>query len=73
MQSASMAVMKLVEDISTAMDNREHTIGIFIDLKKAFDTIDHNILLHKLERYGFRGIAHTWLKIIWTTDTNICN
>lgn len=60
--STSVAVMKLVEDISTAMDNREDTIGIFIDLKKTFDTIDNNILLHKLERYGFRGIANTWLK-----------
>jgi hypothetical protein len=60
--STSMAVMELVEGISTAIDNREYTVGVFIDLKKAFDTIDHGILLEKMERYGVRGIAHNWLK-----------
>lgn len=52
-----MAVMELVERISTAIDNKEYTVGVFIDLKKAFDTIDHSILINKLERYGIRGMA----------------
>ncbi len=57
-----MAVMELVEGISTAIDNKEYTVGVFIDLKKAFDTIDHSILMNKLERYGIRGLAYTWVK-----------
>lgn len=51
-----------MKDISTAIDKKEYAVGIFIDLKKAFDTTDHNILFHKLERYDFGGIAQNWLK-----------
>ena len=34
--------------------------GVFVDLQKAFDTVDHNILFHKLSRYGIRDIANCW-------------
>ena len=54
--------MELVEGISTAIDDKEYTVGVFIDLKKAFDTIDHSILMNKLEKYGIRGLAFTWMK-----------
>ncbi|KAF7664264.1 hypothetical protein LDENG_00182270 [Lucifuga dentata] len=59
--STAMALMELVEEISTAVDKKEYMIGIFVDLKKAFDTIDHELLLKKLGRYGIRGVAHSWL------------
>ena len=38
----------------------ESSCGVFIDLQKAFDTVDHNILLRKLELYGIRGICNKW-------------
>ena len=42
------------------MDKGLFSCGIFIDLKKAFDTVDHQILLRKLNFYGFRGLINDW-------------
>uniref|UniRef100_A0A672HNL4 Reverse transcriptase domain-containing protein n=1 Tax=Salarias fasciatus TaxID=181472 RepID=A0A672HNL4_SALFA len=60
-QSTSMALMELVEELTSSIDNKKYAVEIFIDLKKAFDTIDHGILLHKLERMGIRGVGYNWL------------
>ena len=60
--STSLAVMELTEEITNATDNQKYAIGVFIDLKKAFDTVDHRILIKKLEHYGVRGAASDWLK-----------
>ena len=51
-----------MEKVTSAMDKSQTTIGVSIDLKKAFDTVDHNILLNKLQCYGVRGLALEWIK-----------
>ena len=56
------AALEVIESISTAIDERQYCSGIFIDLEKAFDTVNHDILINKLAFYGIRGISHKWLK-----------
>ena len=56
--STLMAILKVYDFVTKAIDNREFCAGIFIDLSKAFDTLDHSILAKKLEFYGFRGIVN---------------
>ena len=59
-----MAIMQVVDKINDAVEKKknETTIGVYSDLSKAFDTIDLDILLHKLDYYGFRGIVLDWFR-----------
>ena len=50
------ATILLVENITRAFEEKQATIGIFLGLPKAFDTIDHKILMSKLQNYGVRGL-----------------
>ena len=58
--STSHALVSITEKIRKALDTGHFASGIFIDLQKAFDTVDHNILVSKLEYYGVRGTAKNW-------------
>lgn len=58
--STQHAILNIVNKIQSNMDQRELSYGIFIDLEKAFDTVDHTILLGKLRHYGIRGIVNEW-------------
>ena len=60
--STSSAISSFLKDLLTCIEAGEHTLGLFEDLKKAFEIVCHTILLDKLERYGIRGIFLAWLK-----------
>ena len=60
--STQHALIDMVNNIQNNMEEKLFSCGIFLDLKKAFDTVDHYILLHKLDHYGVRGIVNNWFK-----------
>ena len=61
--STSYALLiHLVNNIASAIDQHKTTAGVFPDLSKAFDTLDHQILFAKWEHYGIRDVALKWFK-----------
>ena len=58
--STDMAVIDLVHEITKGFENNCISLGVFLDLSKAFDTINHNILLQKLNYYGIRCTTLNW-------------
>ena len=61
-KSTLHSLIEIVEQIRQSMDNGNYGCGIFLDLKKAFDTVNHDILLQKLEHYGIRGSSLNWFR-----------
>lgn len=57
-----MALTRLVDNITKATDNKEIILGVFVDLSKAFDTVNHAILLQKLSLYGLCSSNLSWFK-----------
>ena len=60
--STTFVLLEITEKIKETIDNKKYRCGIFIDLCKAFDTVNHDILLRKLEHYGIRGKVLFWFK-----------
>ena len=71
--STFMALLILLEKIINALDNSEFAVCILIDFRKAFDTVDHNILLDKLYHYGIRGNALRWFNCYLTNRYQYVN
>ena len=61
-KSTHMALIVLLDKISEALDWGECVIGVFLDFSKAFDTVDHSILLKKMHKYGIQGLALRWFE-----------
>ena len=62
LHSTSIALMILVDKITKALHSGDYVLGVFIDFSKAFDTVNHEILLRKLHHYGIRGTALNWFE-----------
>ena len=58
--SCNPAHIEITETIRQALDNKMSACGVFVDFQKAFDTVNHNILIGKLSHYGIRGTANKW-------------
>ena len=69
-RSTALALIDLINNISSAIDRNETTLGIFLDLSKAFDTINHEILCQKLQHYGIQDTALAWIKRILRIGLN---
>ena len=69
--STEMAGLELTDRILNDIDKRDTSLAIFMDLSKAFDTLDHQILLHKLKYYGLNDISLKWFTSISSGDNNM--
>ena len=60
--STTHALTNLTESIRETLDEDSFDCGIFVDFQKAFNTVDHKILLYTLQCYGIRGVCNDWFK-----------
>ena len=58
--STNNSLMSVIENIQTQLDDNKYTAGVFADLEKAFDTVDHDTFIEKLNHCGVRGVAKDW-------------
>ena len=69
-RSTKDAIYDFTETVYDALDSKKHTVSALIDLKSAFDTVNHQILLKKLELYGVRGHGLDWIRSYLTDRDN---
>ena len=69
--SRTHALTDLIQTIRKAIDDDEFACGVFLDFKKVFDTVNHEILLKKLEHYKVRGHTLKWFTSYLTAENNI--
>jgi hypothetical protein len=60
--STITAIIEITDYLYKALDSGNYVLGLYIDISKAFDTVSHDILLHKLQNYGVRGSVYQWFK-----------
>jgi retron-type reverse transcriptase len=58
--STEYAILKITDKIQRSIDEHDYSLGIFLDFSKAFDTVNHEILIEKLNYYGIRGLPSKW-------------
>ena len=58
--STDFTILSIIDKVQQAIDQGDLSCGIFLDLSKTFDTVDHTILIEKRDFYGIRGIAKDW-------------
>ena len=61
-KSTTDALVNTNDCIYEQLNSRRHSVCISLDFSKAFDTVSHKILLRKLNKYGIRGVSHTWFE-----------
>lgn len=54
--------MEFIENIATTIDKKQYAVNVFVDLRKAFHTINHSLLLQKLEHNAIRGVTLNWIR-----------
>ena len=59
--SPNLAMVYLVDNTSNALQGGEYVLGLYLDFSKAFDAVNHKILVGQMEFYGIRGVALKWL------------
>ena len=72
LHSVVTCLLNSTDDWYVNMDNGRYTANIFINLKKAFDTVDHDILLTKFAKYGVESLERTWFTSYLTNRKQLC-